>query len=558
MKPVFLYIQSNKDWDYENKYKYGISTNPNLRLTNSHDQHSHKSFYINIYECYITDNYKLFKDIDKIISIAGKNKEFINYIESSYDISLNYLTNIHKYLVYDDGGIEFIYKDGLELLNNILIYEYPKLGVKVKKINKEDLSKFNTYIYINHNPEDLLLLEHLKIKAEFKKMEMLSLCYNEPTIILRDYQKIIVDFISNIFKEKSKLYLNLATGAGKTIIAFSIISKIKPKTIIILTPRINICEQNIHKKYLSVLNHNYNIYDIHKNDKIDKNNYNLICCCIQSFKKLYDIIKEKELENIFIWFDEAHWGIDKWIEDITNINYTIKHFFLTDEKTIKYKLFTSASPDKDFINNYNGIFGDLYSPIKVKTLIDDKWLCNINVHTYKNYNLNNFILTTFKNLNKKLGLSFNNDCETALQRFKVHYDLYKYNLTDIKPYLLLNNYYISKIFNNNNNIDFDKSFTNIDDYNNSINNIGYVVHKYSIGYDNKNIDMLIFRDPKSSNKDIIQCIGRCTRSDQESNDGKNKNKISTIILPENRINNSSSNKILSYLLDDLQLNIEFI
>jgi hypothetical protein len=40
----YLYIQQNKDWNSENKFKYGYTENPKNRIIS--EQHSHKSIYI--------------------------------------------------------------------------------------------------------------------------------------------------------------------------------------------------------------------------------------------------------------------------------------------------------------------------------------------------------------------------------------------------------------------------------------------------------------------------------------------------------------------------------
>ena len=185
--------------------------------------------------------------------------------------------------------------------------------------------------------------------------------------ILREYQQNIVDTGLSILKETSKLYLELATGAGKTVIAFSIMNKITPKTIIILTPRTTICEQNINDKYLSLLSNNYNTFNLDKNCKINKNNYNLICCCIQSFKKLYDLIKEKDLQDLFIWFDEAHWGIDKWIEDKTNIKNFVDNYLLAQDSRALRLYIKNISPDVNLTTKIeiNGVEEDIDIPINI-------------------------------------------------------------------------------------------------------------------------------------------------------------------------------------------------
>jgi superfamily II DNA or RNA helicase len=530
---MFLYIQTNNDWNYENKFKYGITENPKERINT--DQHSYKTLYKSIYEYTITEQYKLnFKQVDKIISIIGRNKNYIEKLKNKYEYDFMYLNEINKYLVNNDGGTEFIYKDGLSILEKILLIEFKILGIEIKKINIDDLQKINDNINYNDNND---------FKFEF---------IDNNKFKLRDYQILIINKSIEIIKQNEKLYLELATGAGKTVIAYSIFNIINPKTIIILTPRINICEQNINDKYKQIL--------------INKD-CNILCFCIQSFKKVYKIIKNKNLTNIFIWFDEAHWALDRWIENnnLDNEDKKIKDFFLFNNEYIKYRLFTSASPDKNFIDRNRHIYGELYTPIKVSELIKKKWLCYMQVHIYKehyddlnNISLINFIFYKFYKLKKNLGMNFNKNCETALKRFMIHYNLYNENKTIIKPFLLLNDEYINKLLINND-IYINKDLTDINIFNDSTNAIGYVVTKYSMGYDNKNIDLLIFNDPKLSSKDIIQSIGRGTRSDQKAEGGKNQSKINDIILPIaiNETDNASSydkiKEIIKYLLIDLEL-----
>jgi hypothetical protein len=155
----------------------------------------------------------------------------------------------------------------------------------------------------------------------------------------------------------------------------------------------------------------------------------------------------------------------------------------------------------------------------------------------------------------------------------VHYKLYKENKTDVKPFLLINDDYIKKLYNdsdsdsdsdNINLSNIDKDFTDINIFNISTNAIGYVVAKYSMGYDNKNIDLLIFSDPKLSSKDIIQSIGRGTRPDQKASEGKNLSKINDIILPVaiNELDDAQKydriKEIIKYLLIDLELDPDYI
>ena len=531
---MFLYIQSNNDWNHENKFKYGITQDLYDRLNT--DQHSYKTLYKSIYEYTITDQYKSkFKQVDKIISIVGRQKDFIGKLKNYYKDEFIYLSEINKYLVNHGGGTEFIYKDGLETLEQILLIEFNILGIEIKKINIDELQKINDNI-----------TSFCKENNDFN----FDFITNDNEYILRDYQIEIINKSVDIIKQNKKLYLELATGAGKTVIAYSIFNILNPKTIIILTPRINICDQNISDKYKKILtNKNYN----NNINKISSNKYNILCYCIQSFKKVHAIIKNNKLTDILIWFDEAHWGIDGWVEN--------SNFLLIDNEHIKYRLFTSASPDKHFIDRNRHVYGELYTPIKVSELMKEKWLCGIQVHIYEdivedvnNISLINFIIQKFHELNKTLGMNFNKDCNTATERFMVHYKLYKENKTDIKPFLLLNDEYINKLL-----IDIDRDFTDINVFNVYTNAIGYVVAQYSMGYDNKNIDLLIFSDPKLSSKDIIQSIGRVPRPDQKGTEGKNESKINDIILPVsiNEYDDADTydkiKEVVKYLLIELEL-----
>ena len=102
-------------------------------------------------------------------------------------------------------------------------------------------------------------------------------------------------------------------------------------------------------------------------------------------------------------------------------------------------------------------------------------------------------------------------------------------------------------------------------FNNENNNaIAYIVGMYNMGYDNPKIDFLSFGDPKLSNKDIIQSIGRGIRSDCFDIDGKNLKKKNDIIIPiyNNEIDHdnyikkfSKIKEILQYLIYDCGLDI---
>ena len=128
----YLYIQTNKDWNSENKFKYGYTKNPNRRFNT--DQHSYKSSYLALYECIETDNYIYdYKEYDKIISrLHNIDDNAINQEAIENCIDLYKFIEIKKYLIYEKGGgTEFIRSnEGIELLDDIFMNLF-KVSAKV-------------------------------------------------------------------------------------------------------------------------------------------------------------------------------------------------------------------------------------------------------------------------------------------------------------------------------------------------------------------------------------------------------------------------------------------
>lgn len=542
---MYLYLCNNHDWNFDNKYKYGFTINPDERIKNSHEQHSYLSTYKCIYKITKTDNYKLpYKEYDKIISLLSRNNNKIIILQKYYNYNFDNLSIISKYLVNDGGSIEFIYKDGISIFEKLLLNDFSILGLNVEKLNDEFIFLLNNNIIKSYNckitppPED----------DNYYIFSKLFSIYNK-----RTYQEDIIKYSTNKLKELSKIYIELATGGGKSYIVYNIINNIKPKIIIIFSPRLNINIQNIKPEYLDILNEKYEIItDIIK--PITKNT--IISICTQSNNKIFDKIIKYNIKNIFIWFDEAHWGIENWChQDKETYNFLLK-----DKEYINYRCFTSASPDKKNIKLNKEIFGKLYSHIKVKDLIKDKWLCNIVPHIFainkKSPDIINYILSGFVNNNKKYGFSFHKDRYNAYNLFMKHYDLYINHKTSIKPFILVSDY------NDLDNVDIiDNNFRDIKIFQKTENSIGYVVQQYNIGYDFKNIDIIFMSDPKMSHKDIIQSIGRGMRPDKNGINGKNLNKILHLYIPvfveyEDANKYNKIKEVLKYLLYDIELSYD--
>jgi superfamily II DNA or RNA helicase len=382
----------------------------------------------------------------------------------------------------------------------------------------------------------------------------------------REYQTTIIEYCKESFKLNNKIYIELPTGGGKSYIVYNLFNHLKSNFILIVSPRKIVNKQNIKTKYLSILSDTYEIfnysYDHNFEDFLRSQTKKIVVCCTQSVNIIYNKLINFNIINILVWFDEAHWAIEDWI------NEPNKKELLEDNKYIKDRIFTSASPNKSIVNNNNKIFGELYSAIKVKELIRLEWLANIESYIYSENkeNINNckYLLTDFVEKERKFGFSFHNKQQNAFNLFYNHYIEYINDKTIVKPFLLISDFNSDKRLIE---IKLDYDFRNIKTFENNPNSIGYVVAQYSMGYDFNNIDFISISDPKLSVKDIIQSIGRGIRPDQLGINGSNKYKKLILSLPiyiEEYNNEENKNsyevivKVLEYLIYDIGISIKEI
>ena len=86
---MFFYIQTNNDWNYENKFKYGITKNPKERLNT--DQHSYKTLY------------KYSPELGLLVSICQRNSfnQYISHLKPYYTkLELIKFLSIKKWKYY--------------------------------------------------------------------------------------------------------------------------------------------------------------------------------------------------------------------------------------------------------------------------------------------------------------------------------------------------------------------------------------------------------------------------------------------------------------------------
>ncbi len=536
--PEYLYIRSNPDW--LDKYKFGYTSSENglrERYKASITEHSEYSKYERVFEIQKLDTYKGYKEFDKIFSVGCRTKEIPE--------NLPLLKQMKDYLVEGRDKSEFIKKEGLNLMEQIVKTEFLELGLNfVKSFSQEELREYEQMFQREYESENGV--SEVFEFWEKKKSEDLS---------LREYQRNIIDDMEQILLKDSKVFLELATGGGKSFIVYNLFKRLSYDFIIIFSPRTKINQQNVSDKYLKILNNETTVYhtsSIHESYILDTDNKSIkiLVSCVQSLQKVHKIILANNLKNIVIWFDEAHHTVENW-SHLKEKSDEIK-FFLKDNERIKYRIYTSASPNSKTLTSKTDIFGIHYKNISVKQLIDEKWLCNLTPYVYHTDMKNDVEILDFilKNFDKNYGLSFHNKRENAKNLFEIHYKKFKKGDTQIKPFLLLGDDY-QKPEN------CDPCFLSLENYQKTPDSIGYVVQKYSMGYDFEYIDFLIFSDPKSSYKDIIQSLGRGLRSDKLDN-GKNKEKNLKVMIPvyynEEKENDFTKViKILEYIMNELKI-----
>jgi len=564
------YLYAKKNPSFFEIFKGGYTTNPFKRIASGDTEHLYPSEYYILIEVIKTENYQLgIKECDRIIFDYSKKEETICIIEDMYKCKLPLLRELSKYLLDKGGGTEFISNEGIDLYKRVILEEFPKLGLETREIPSDEIEIINLKCKeerknkYNYSVSSLISARNKKVKRDRQSIK------DEIKWIERQYQKdIIVNGLEKM-NEVGKFYLELATGGGKTYIVFSILKQLNPDIIFMMSPRLKINKQNIDGKYKSFIGKEYSVFNISEDNNLNefmrKEGKKIIVGCTVNNKKIKDIIDKYNIIDSLIWFDEAHNGVEKW-----DIEQDPDKKFLLTSPLIKYRIFTSASPDKSIVEQNENIFGKLYSPIKVKELIELKYLCPIiprmlfiNLDSVNTLNLE---LDSFKDTDRSWGLSFHNEQKNAFELFYKHYILYKNNETDIRPYLIVGDDFKDTRMDR---LELDYEFKSIVNYQENINSISYTVKMLDMGYDFWGIDYIIFSDRKMSYKDIIQCIGRGIRSDGKHVDengnktGKNKDKELILMLPsyiEDEENDKYKHviEILRYLIMDIGIPVEKI
>ena len=534
------YIYIREHLSYENCYKVGKTENLIERENGYIPGELHRGYYEVAFE-FICSN-KLINVIERLIQ---QNFQDLN--------------------IYYDSGTEFFDKSILNEIENYL----KTLKVNFKTLTPKDIQELQRKERLRKLTKQLektnlfyklkQYIHNKKNKNHSDKNEIIS------EWIEREYQREIIEKSKQELLENHRVYISLPTGGGKSYIVYNLLNSILNNDfIIIISPRKIVNSQNIQAKYLQLLKKKYQLFDYSKdinfNTFMRQTQNKIIVCCTQSTNKLYNQLMNYRLENICVWFDEAHWGVEEWISEMKNDEN--KEFWLCNETMISKRIYTSASPDSVIVNKNKQIFGSLISLISVKELISQNWLAPIKTFVYSENkeNVNNvtYMLSDFTEQNRTFGFSFHNKQIHAFELFFHHYELYQSKQTEVKPFLLVGDNFKDERLQN---IELEYNYRNIKTFEDNKYSIGFVVAQYSMGYDFNQIDYICFNDPKLSYADIIQSIGRGLRPDLLGYNGLNREKVLCISLPvyiDNFEKYDTIICVLKYLLYDIGILFEEI
>ena len=551
---------------------------------------------------------------DKGVDLVFKHKNGQNWAVQAKCYS-------EKYYIKKEDIDSFLSESSRKIIHQrLLIGTTDKLGRNAKETMNGQEKPIRSFLLSELRDSGLKYpssLKNLSTKVNKKKI-------NKD----RSYQQEAINKVVDGFKKHDRGKLIMACGTGKTLVTLWIKEKLKPQTTLVLLPSLNLLSQTLfewttHCKdpfevlcicsdttvgkqgrsedmkvtdaYFDVTS---DVFEISQFLKLDKPK--VIFCTYQSSELLSQAQKQEEIDLII--FDEAHrcTGLAKSTFTKALENKSIK---------AKKRLFTTATPRifSSYVktvasNNKYEIYGmddeSIYGPIffeytfgqaidegwltdyqvviigvdepTVKTSIDERELIAINKEKYEDAETlasKIIIAKAIKNYDMKRIITFHNRVNDAQKFSNDFQDVLKLLHMKDRPKGTIWTDYISGLMTTK---DRKLKLTQLKKLFLSDRGIVSNAKCLSEGIDVPSLDGVAFVDPKGSQIDIIQSVGRALRKSEEKN-------LGTIILPifikagdndEDKIEKSnfkhiwnvlkalrSHDNLLAKYLDDLRLKL---
>jgi len=288
-----------------------------------------------------------------------------------------------------------------------MIIHYEKRGIlyytsKLSKniINKKDCNSIE-YIKKDFDNKEFYIENANKLyNKELKNINKTNLIDNA-----YDYQIEAYDKIMECFKTKKRIILNLTCGLGKTLISMMV--GLNYNQIVIISPLIEYCNQNLERFISETKYKNYNGLLINTNgsrdieeitDFIISNKKIILSVCYKSCDILYKVLNK--LTNYIIIVDEFH-NISK--NDINGLKEDgIGNILYSDSKI----LFMSATPkiyscddeeDEDLTFEFNNeLFGQIEYKYEFRDAIKMNRICDYEVYIPDIYLDNSIFINDIK------------------------------------------------------------------------------------------------------------------------------------------------------------------
>jgi superfamily II DNA or RNA helicase len=510
----YIYIRTNEYWDLYDACKLGKTLSIPDREQTYITSEIKKGTYIMIIE------------IDLII---------LDSVEKQLQIHFNKL-NLH---IKFNAGIEFYKK---EIINFIISY-FDKNNIKYKILSKDEIDSLIRKIRIYNNDNDNTI-NNESVKY-IKKIELNNKIYNP-----RDYQEIIINKSYNYFQINKKGLLIIPCGVGKTLISLWIAQKLNSNTILIGVPNKLLLKQ--WEEVICVLFQSVSYLiisggvDTENIAKFLENNQKK-CIVITTYSSAYKVFNATKI--ISFLFDMK---INDECHHLTSINMSLSH---TTKKYIQMlnipsvkqlsltatlKQLESMCDDCIVVSNDNvEYFGEIIDRKCFLWAINENIICDYIIQTIVTneeqleQQLSRFHI--MEENDKRLFLSAFVSLKSIFNGYSHHLLIYTNNKENslklnqyIKMLLDYNYFDISNLYHSNYHSDMKSKHQKEIVNNFEKMKFGIIICIYSLseGYDNHNIDAVVFAENMSSNIRIVQSALRASRKNKFEPD-----KITKIILP---------------------------